>query len=135
MRNTRNENKNKTQNYQQSCGVLGTHLLADKGAQWDILEGAHTPAHVLCPIKLQPCPAKQGEGRWAFMYLTASKPAHVHSEMSETSKQRKTMQLPSQEILQLCNPRHWRDPVPHTQKAENPDSQSTKYSSPCFPQL
>lgn len=38
-----------------------THLLADEGAQGDVLQGPHAPAHVLCPVELQPCPGKQGE--------------------------------------------------------------------------
>jgi len=31
-------------------------ILADEGAQGDILQGPHAPAHVLCPVELQPCP-------------------------------------------------------------------------------
>lgn len=38
-----------------------THLLADEGAQGDVLQGPHAPAHVLRPVELQPCPGKQGE--------------------------------------------------------------------------
>lgn len=37
-----------------------THLLANKGAQWDVLQGPDAPAHVLCPIELQPRPGKHG---------------------------------------------------------------------------
>ena len=35
------------------------HLLANEGAQGDVLQGPHAPAHVLCPVELQPRPGKQ----------------------------------------------------------------------------
>lgn len=45
----------------QPWGDPGTHLLADEGAQGDVLQGPHAPAHVLCPVELQPRPGKQGQ--------------------------------------------------------------------------
>lgn len=43
----------------QPWGKPGTHLLADEGARRDVLQGPHAPAHILCPVELQPCPGKQ----------------------------------------------------------------------------
>lgn len=40
------------QQQRQPWGDPGMHLLADEGAQGDVLQGPHAPAHVLCPVEL-----------------------------------------------------------------------------------
>ena len=51
-------------------GRPGPHLLANKGAQWDVLQGPHAPAHVLRPIELQPRPGKQDQPLTATFHHT-----------------------------------------------------------------